>query len=51
MLEVEITGHTFGGGTSKDHSTKVWLQLAQWCLKRRKLLSHSQPNFAEMILG
>jgi hypothetical protein len=31
-LEVEITGHNFGRGPSKDHSTKVWLQLAQWFL-------------------
>jgi hypothetical protein len=34
-LEVGITGHNFGRGTSKDHSTKVWLQLAQWFLRRR----------------
>jgi hypothetical protein len=27
-LEVGITGHKFGRGPSKDHSTKVWLQLA-----------------------
>jgi hypothetical protein len=57
-------GHNFERGTPKDHSTKVWLQLAQWFLRRRflcefpigsyvplKLLSQSQPNFAEMILG
>jgi hypothetical protein len=25
----------FGKGSSKDHSTKVWLQLAQWFLRRR----------------
>jgi hypothetical protein len=25
-LEVGITGHKFGRGPSKDHSTKVWLQ-------------------------
>jgi hypothetical protein len=97
-LEVGITGHNFGRGPSKVHSTKVWLQLAQWFLRRRflcefpigsyvklssavgailvkgpkppdifleenhpdefkrkssplKLLSQSQPNFAEMILG
>jgi hypothetical protein len=31
-LEVGITGHNFGRGPSKDHSTKVWLQLAQWFL-------------------
>ena len=36
-LEVGITGHKFGRGPSKDHSTKVWLQLAQWFLRRRFL--------------
>ena len=34
-LEIGITGHNFGRGPSKDHSTKVWLQLAQWFLRRR----------------
>ena len=34
-LEVGITGHKFGRGPSKDHSTKVWLQLALWFLRRR----------------
>jgi hypothetical protein len=34
-LEVGNTGHNFGRGPSKDHSTKVWLQLAQWFLRRR----------------
>jgi hypothetical protein len=34
-LEVGITGHILGRGPSKDHSTKVWLQLAQWYLRRR----------------
>jgi hypothetical protein len=34
-LEVGITGHNFGRGPSKDHSTKVWLQLTQWFLWRR----------------
>jgi hypothetical protein len=29
-LEVGITGHKFGRGPSKDHSTKVWFKLAQW---------------------
>ena len=24
LLEVRITGHSFGRGPSKDHSTKVW---------------------------
>jgi hypothetical protein len=28
-------GHIFGRGPSKDHSIKVWLQLAQWFLRRR----------------
>ena len=31
------TGHNFGWGPSKDHSTKVWMQLAQWFLRRRFL--------------
>ena len=34
-LEVGITGHIFGRGAPKDHSTKVWLQLSQWFLRRR----------------
>ena len=32
-LEVGITGHNFG----RDYSTKVWLQLAQWFLRRKCL--------------
>jgi hypothetical protein len=36
-LEVGITGHKFGRGPSKDHFTKVVLQLAQWFLRRRFL--------------
>ena len=36
-LEVGITGHNFGRGPSKDHCTKVLLQLAQWFLRRRFL--------------
>jgi hypothetical protein len=35
LLQLGITGHNFGRGPSKDHSTKVWLQLAQWFLRRR----------------
>jgi hypothetical protein len=34
-LEIGITEHNFGRGPSKDHSTKVWLQLALWFLRRR----------------
>ena len=33
--EFGITGHSFGRGPPKDHSTKGWLQLAQWFLRRR----------------
>jgi hypothetical protein len=29
-LEFGITGHNFGRGPSKDHSTKVWFKFAQW---------------------
>jgi hypothetical protein len=36
-LKVGITGHNFGRAPSKDHSTKVWLQLAQWFPRRRVL--------------
>ena len=36
-LEIGITGHNFGRRPSKDHSIKVWLQLAQWFLRRRFL--------------
>jgi hypothetical protein len=35
-LEVGITGQKFGRGPPKDHSPKVWLQLAQWFLRRLK---------------
>jgi hypothetical protein len=31
-LEVGITGHKFGRVPSKDHSTKVWLQLTLFLL-------------------
>jgi hypothetical protein len=36
-VEVGITWHIVGRGPSKDHSTKVWLQLAQRLPKRRFL--------------
>ena len=35
-LEIGITGHNFGRGPFKDHSTKVWFKLAQW-LQRSSL--------------
>jgi hypothetical protein len=34
-MEAGSTGHNFGRGPSKDHSTKVWSKLAQWFLRRR----------------
>ena len=34
MEDVAI-GHNFERGPSKDHSSKVWLKLAQWFLRRR----------------
>ena len=34
-VEVGITGHNFERGPSKDHSTKIWLQLVQWFPRRR----------------
>ena len=36
-MEVGITKHDFGRGPSKDNSTKVWLLLTQWFLRRRFL--------------
>jgi hypothetical protein len=33
-LEVRIIGHNFKRRPSKDHSTKVLLQLAQWFMRR-----------------
>ena len=46
-LEVGITGHKFRRGPSKDHSTKDWLQLAQWFLRRRlkcEMLTHGRTT-------
>ena len=33
-LEVGIIEHNFGSGSSRDYFPKVWLQLAQWFLRR-----------------
>ena len=30
LVGSQVTGHNFGRGPSKDHSTKVWYKLAQW---------------------
>ena len=47
-LEVRITGHNFGRGPSKDHSTKVWLQLAQWFLRRRFLCEFPIRSYVKL---
>jgi hypothetical protein len=47
-LEVGITGHIFGRGPSKDHSTKVLLQLAQWFLKRRFLCEFPIGSYVKL---
>jgi hypothetical protein len=48
-MEVGITGHVFGRGPSKDHSTKVWLQLTQW-LMRRRFLCEFPIGFYELTI-
>jgi hypothetical protein len=47
-LEVGITGHNFGRGPSKDYSTKVWLQLAQWFLRRRLLCEFPIGSYVKL---
>jgi hypothetical protein len=47
-LEVGITGHNFGRGPSKDHSTKVWLQLAQWFLRRRLVCAFPIESYVKL---
>ena len=47
-LEVGITGHIFGRGPSKDYSTKVWLQLAQWFLRRRFLCEFPIGSYVKL---
>jgi hypothetical protein len=47
-LEVGITGHSFGRGPSKDHSTKVWLQLVQWFLRRRFLCEFPIGSYVKL---
>jgi hypothetical protein len=47
-LEVGITGHNFGRGPSKDHSTKVWLQLALWFLRRRFLCEFPIGSYVKL---
>ena len=47
-FEVGITGHNFGRGPSKDHSTKVWLQLAQWFPWRRFLCEFPIGSYVKL---
>jgi hypothetical protein len=47
-LEIGITGHNFGRGPSKDYSTKVWLQLAQWILRRRLLCEFPIGSYVKL---
>ena len=47
-LEVRITGHKFGRRPSKDHSTKVLLQLAQWFLRRRFLCEFPIGSYVKL---
>ena len=47
-MEVEITGHNFGRGPSKDHSTKAWLQLAQWFLRKRFLCEFPIGSYVKL---
>ena len=48
-LEVGITGHIFGRGPSKDHSTNAWLQLAQCFLKKRFLCEFPIGFYVKLI--
>jgi hypothetical protein len=47
-LEVRITGHKFGRGPSKDYSSKVLLQLAQWFLGRRFLCEFPIGSYVKL---
>jgi hypothetical protein len=47
-LEVGITVHNFGREPSKDHSTKVWLQLAQWFMWRRFVCEFSIGSYVKL---
>ena len=47
-MEVGNTGHKFGRGPSKDHSTKVWLNLAHWFLRRRFLCEFPIGSYVKL---
>jgi hypothetical protein len=51
MILGGITGHNFGRGPSKDYSTKVWLQLAQWFLRRRFLCEFPIRSYVKLNLA
>ena len=47
-LEVVITGHSLRRIPSKDHSTKVWLHLVQWFLRRRFLCEFPIGSYVKL---
>jgi hypothetical protein len=47
-LEVWIIGRKFGRGPSKDYFTKVWLQLAQWFLRRKCLCEFPIGSYVKL---
>ena len=47
-LEIGITGNNFGRRPSKDHSIKVWLQLAQWFLRRNFLCEFPKGSYVKL---
>jgi hypothetical protein len=47
-MEVGITGHNFGRGPSKDHTSKVLLQLAQWFLRRTFLCEFPIVSYVKL---
>ena len=46
-LEVRITWHNFGR-SSKEHSTKAWLQLAQWFLRKTFLCEFPIGSYVKL---
>ena len=47
-LEVGIIRHTFGRGPSYVHSTKAWLQLTHWFLRRRFLCEYPIGSYVKL---
>jgi hypothetical protein len=46
--KIRITGYIFGRGPSKDHSSKVWFQLALWFLRRRFLCEFPIRSYVKL---